>query len=417
MRYESVKAKSLLSKPIVADGWFHINRSMNAFQGCEHGCVYCDGMSESYHVDNFLTHIRIKENAAKILRRELKREGYTPQSELETETLWSFLDKEDAIRLAQKVPRKQVIGVCGGVSDGFQPAEKEHGVTRQILETLLDFRMPIFVLTKSNLVLRDLDLLKEIHKVAFANVVFTITLYDDEIRKIFEPRAASTEERFAALKETRKAGLYGGVMATPIIPGIGDSFENMRGLAKEAKKAGAEFIQFGGMTLKPGRQKEYFLNVVQRRFPEKLEMIKSIYENENRYGTPIFSRIPVNSMLRGYEICKEIGIRDRSIRHRLQYDPESNRMVLDVILDIIFRQSTILGLPWGKSKPFHELAKILERGVEDLSSLRQRGDLAEVLRLKPQMTVIVEEILDRGTCEHLIELYRKLDELVDNTKD
>ncbi|MHA1905433.1 MAG: hypothetical protein ACW968_15755 [Candidatus Thorarchaeota archaeon] len=146
-------------------------------------------------------------------------------------------------------------------------------------------------------------------------------------------------------------------------------------------------------------------------------MIKSIYENENRYGTPIFSRIPVNSMLRGYEICKEIGIRDRSIRHRLQYDPESNRMVLDVILDIIFRQSTILGLPWGKSKPFHELAKILERGVEDLSSLRQRGDLAEVLRLKPQMTVIVEEILDRGTCEHLIELYRKLDELVDNTKD
>ena len=97
MRYECVKAKSLLSKPIVADGWFHINRSMNAFQGCEHGCVYCDGMSEGYHVDNFLTHIRIIENAAKVLKRELKREGYTPQNELETETLWSFLDKEECL--------------------------------------------------------------------------------------------------------------------------------------------------------------------------------------------------------------------------------------------------------------------------------------------------------------------------------
>ena len=119
MKYECVKAKSLLSKPHIADGWFHMNRSLNAYRGCEHGCVYCDGNSEYYHVDNFYSHVRIKENAADVLRKELKKLGYTSQSELETETLWSFLDEEDAKRLADKVPRRIVVGACGGVSDGF----------------------------------------------------------------------------------------------------------------------------------------------------------------------------------------------------------------------------------------------------------------------------------------------------------
>ncbi|MFW9933787.1 MAG: hypothetical protein ACFFDR_14215, partial [Candidatus Thorarchaeota archaeon] len=93
-------------------------------------------------MDNFQTHIRIKENAPQILRKELEKEGYTARSRLETETLWSFLDDEDAKRLALKTPRKQVIGVCGGVSDGYQHAEEEERVTRGNLEVLLDFEMP-----------------------------------------------------------------------------------------------------------------------------------------------------------------------------------------------------------------------------------------------------------------------------------
>ena len=137
MNYECVKAKSLLSKKeMTADSWFHINRSLNAYRGCEHGCVYCDGMNEYYHVDNFMSHIRIKENAPVILRKELKKLGFTSQKELETETLWSFLPEDDAKRLAMKTPRRIVIGVCGGVSDGFQPAEIEHKITQQILESI-----------------------------------------------------------------------------------------------------------------------------------------------------------------------------------------------------------------------------------------------------------------------------------------
>lgn len=411
MRYETTRAKSLLSKQINADSWFHVNRSMNAYRGCEHGCVYCDGMSEWYHVDNFTTHIRIKVNAAEVLRKELKRSGFTSRTELETETLWSFLDEDDAKRLAMTRPCRQVIGVCGGVSDGYQPAEKEHEVTRQVLENLLDYEMPVLVLTKSDLVLRDLDLLKEIHEKAFANVMFTITLADDETQKIFEPKAASTSSRFDALKEVRDAGLFGGVMATPIIPTIGDSYENMTALAQEAKRVGAEFIQFGGMTLKPGRQKDYFLSVISRRFPDRLEAISEMYENNNRYGIPVWSKLPCNIMLRGYEVCKEVGIRDRSIRHRLPQEHESNNAVLGVLLDIAFYQEFLLGYSWGRIKPFKELAIKIEQGLPELNALRENEQLADYLIVDESMLRLVEEILEHGTCEYLESLLDDVDTL------
>lgn len=409
MRYECIKAKSLLTKrEILADGWFHINKSLNAYRGCEHGCVYCDGMSEYYHVDNFTTHIRIKENAPEILKKELKKLGYSSQTELETETLWSFLPETDSKKLAMKSPRRIVIGVCGGVSDGYQPAEMEHKITRQLLETLLDFRLPAMVLTKSNLVLRDIDLLKEINQVAFANAAFTITLHDDEVRKIIEPKASSTFERFEALKELRKAGIPGGVMATPIIPWIGTTHENMEGLAREAKSAGAEFIVFGNMTLKPGRQKDYFLSVIRKRFPEYVDRIGSAYANENRYGMPIGGRLPVNTMIFGHEICKRVGIRDRSIRNRLPFEYEANSVVLGVLLDILFYQQFMLGRPWSINRPFHELSVKIEKGIEDLRLMLDEGRLRNGLSISEEMAQIVRQIVETGTCDYFKNLLQDL---------
>lgn len=411
MKYETIKAKSLLSKHHSADSWFHVNRSLNAYQGCEHGCVYCDGMSEWYHVDNFTTRIRIKENAAEVLRKELKKQGYTSRTELETETLWSFLEEDDAKRLVVSQSRRQVIGVCGGVSDGYQPAEREHKITQQVLETLLDYEMPFMVLTKSDLVLRNLDLLKEIHEKAFVNVMFTITLADDGIQKVFEPRSSSTSERFEALKEVRKAGLFGGVMATPIAPTIGDTFENMVALAREAKRVDAEFIQFGGMTLKPGRQKDYFLSVIASRFPDHLDDIIRIYSNNNRYGIPNWRRLPCNIMLRGYELCKSVGIRDRSIRHKMPHEPEANNTVLGILLDIMFYQEFLLGYSWSRIRPFKELAIEIERGLPDLASLHCDGELADRLLVEHEIQTIVEEILNRGTCEYLETLVSDVDQV------
>ncbi|RDE14520.1 MAG: hypothetical protein C4K47_04070 [Candidatus Thorarchaeota archaeon] len=408
MEYQCIRAKSLLSKLIVADSWFHVNRSLNAYRGCEHGCVYCDGMSEGYHVDDFFTCVRIKENAPDVLKRELKKDGFAPQSELSSESLLSFLDEDDAAKLARQGPRKQVIGVCGGVSDGYQPAEKQYEVTRKNLEVLRDFGMPVFVLTKSDLVLRDLDILKEIHKQSFANVTFTITLYEERTKQVFEPKSASTSERFEALKEVRKAGLFGGVMAVPLIPGIGDTYENITGLVKEAKQAGAESIVFGGLTLKPGRQKEYFLNVVKRHFPEQHDLLARIYLNNDKYGRPDYTQKPVSVMIRGHQICREIGLRDRSIRHKMPGEHDSNNKVLGVVLDMIFYQMYALGLPWYKSRRYQELAATIEQGVDELTLLRKEGTLQERLHVGAEMASMVETIMDTGTCQQLEDIEKIL---------
>jgi len=394
-----------------------MNRSLNAYRGCEHGCVYCDGNSEYYHVDNFSSHIRIKENAAQVLQRELKKLGFTSRSELESETLWSFLDDEDAKRIAEKVPQNLVIGACGGVSDGFQPAEREHKVTLRILETLLDYGLPVFILTKSALVLEYLDLLKEIHDRAFANVAFTITCADDEVQKVFEPNAATTSERYAALKEIRNAGLYGGVMATPIIPTIGDNLENMTELVKKTKLANGEFIQFGGMTLKPGRQKDYFMRVIKRRYLANYDAIERIYENNNTYGQPIWTRLPVHVMTMGYHICREFNLRDRSVRHKTPHEHESNNLVLGVLLDIVFRMGMHLGISRNRIKPYWELAAQIERGADELGELKQRGDLKQYLMIDDSMVKTIDEILKTGTCQVLKNLEARIGTMAETELD
>jgi DNA repair photolyase len=232
MFYEEVQARSLLSKRIVADAWFHSNYSMNVYRGCQFSCAYCDGMAEHYHVDNFREHVRVKINAPNVLEKELER--ILPGRNK------SLLDYTE-LKPEYKRP---IIGISGGVSDSYQQAEKKYQITRKILEVLLRHKLPVFLLTKSDLVLRDIDLLEDINKQSFASVCFTITLMDENQKKIYEPHSSSTEDRFNALKTLRSKGIRGGVMAMPIIPFIGDSIENMMGIVNESKKANSEFVLF-----------------------------------------------------------------------------------------------------------------------------------------------------------------------------
>ncbi|MFX1577346.1 MAG: radical SAM protein [Promethearchaeota archaeon] len=413
MRYELIQAKSLLSKPRYGDAWFHSNRSMNSYRGCEHGCVYCDGNCQYYRIENFYTHIRIKENAPQILRRELERAKFQSQSKMKSDTLLRFVDNHDATKIMDQGPHKIIIGVSGGVSDAYQQAEEEHRITRQVLETLYDFQMPVFILTKSEMVLRDLDLLKEMHKQAFVSVCFSITLHDEEMKAIFEPKSSATWERFAALKQIRKAGLFGGVFAYPCIPVIGDTEENMQSLAREAKTAEAEFILFSGMTLKPGRQKDYFFNVVRRQVPKAYDLLQQIYANNHTYGYPITELLPVNVMIQGRRICQQQGISDRSLRHPIPDEPPINTRVLNRLLDIVFYKSMVLGNQRRIWQPYYDAAIRIEKGVKDLTKLDQEGVLEEQLALTSTIANEIRAIIRTGSCTTLRDIIAELDKLAE----
>ncbi|MFC1802717.1 radical SAM protein [Thermoproteota archaeon] len=397
VRYEKVKAKTLLSKRINADSWFHSNHSMNIYRGCEFACSYCDGMSEYYHIDNYQTHIRIKENAPEILRRELAKFGYAEKLRIS-----SLLEFNKGIHSEK---RKPIIGISGGVSDSYQQSEKDHKLTRQVLKVLLEHELPVFLLTKSNLVLRDFDLLKEVNERAFCSVCFSIAFDDEEQKLKFEPKSSSIEERFNALKELRKSGILGGVIAMPIIPNISDAINNLRSLAKRCRDSGAEFILFAGMTIKPGRQKKHFLEGIKRNFPDRYEAIEQLYSNNDIYGHPKVSKLPVDVMAVSPNICAEAGVRWLSVRHGCPGEYSNNTVVLRKMLEILFILSSTLKAPRSNWKPYYDLAIKLEQGLPDIRLIIESNDTtcAAVNFLRKD----VQQIIKTGTCDTYESLTKK----------
>ena len=243
---------------------------------------YCDGKSEGYYLhSDFSTRIRVKVNAPQLLESELRRRGFVPEAR-------ARLTRADAYQteLVPSRPGKLILGIGGGVCDVYQPAEEQVRITRRLLEIAADFALPVALLTKSVLALRDLDLLKRINKQSHTACNFTITLADDRCQRLFEPGASSTSERFEAIRTLRQAGIHSGIYFSPILPLIGDTAENMKSVYDRAIGAGAEFVWCGGLTLKPGRNKQEFFSLLRGGIPSLLPAYERLYGNDDRYGTP-----------------------------------------------------------------------------------------------------------------------------------
>ena len=188
---ETIKAKTILSKVKYGNEWYGIDYNMNLYRGCPHGCIYCDSRSNCYHIDNFDIP-KLKENALLILEQELK---------------------------SKKV--KGVVGI-GSMSDTYNPLEKENQITRQALKLISKYNFGVSIDTKSNLILRDIDLLKEINSKNNVIIKFTITTPNDELSKIIEPNVCISSKRLKAIKELSDNGIFAGIMMNPVLPFITD---------------------------------------------------------------------------------------------------------------------------------------------------------------------------------------------------
>ena len=223
---------------------------MNLYRGCTHGCIYCDSRSTCYQMNHKFEDIEIKENAIELL--------------------------EDALKRKRK---KCMIGM-GSMTDPYIPEELKLKHTRKALEVASKYGFGITLITKSNRVLRDLDLLKEINQKTKCVVQMTLTTYDEELCKKIEPNVSTTKERFEALLTLRDAGIPTVVWLTPLLPYINDIEENLLGIlnyCKEAKVYG--IICFGiGVTLRDGNR-EYFYAQLDKKFPNLKEQYIKEYGN------------------------------------------------------------------------------------------------------------------------------------------
>ncbi|NLE46099.1 MAG: radical SAM protein [Chloroflexi bacterium] len=245
-----IEAIALLSPVKQPDRWFGLRYSMNLYRGCQHRCIYCDSRSLCYQIEDF-DEVQVKANAIDLLRRELAAKR-----------------------------SKGTIGT-GSMSDPYMPVERDLMLTQRALQLIAEFGFPLHVMTKSDLVLRDLDLLRTIGRV-FSSVTFTITTVDDQLGSEVEPGAPLVSTRFAAMGRLAAHGVQTGVAIMPILPLLEDTLENVEAILRTARDFGATYATASfGVTLRD-RQRAYFLEQLDRLYPGMRA------EYERRYGDQYF---------------------------------------------------------------------------------------------------------------------------------
>lgn len=257
---EFIKSKTILSKVKYGNEWFGIDYNMNLYRGCSHGCIYCDSRSNCYHIDNFDVP-KGKENALILLENELSK-------------------KKD----------KGVIGI-GSMSDTYNPFEKEYEQTRGALKIISKYNFGVSIDTKSDMILRDIDLLKEINLKNNVIVKFTVTTSSDELSKMIEPNVCVSSKRFQAIKILSDNGIFAGIMMNPVLPFITDSEENIKKIVKLAHESGAKFIHtYMGMTLREN-QRDYYFKKLDILFPGLKDKYIKYYGERYNCVVPDYKRL------------------------------------------------------------------------------------------------------------------------------
>ncbi len=263
-----VEAKGILT----ANGGRH---GMNIYRGCSHGCIYCDSRSRCYHFTHPFEDIEVKRNAPELL--------------------------ETALRSKRK---KCMIGT-GAMSDPYMHIEKDLCLTGKCLEIIRQYEFGVAIQTKSDLILRDIDLLDEINRAAKCVVQMTLTTYDDGLCRILEPNVCNTKRRIEVLEEMQKRGIPTIVWITPVLPFINDTEENLTAILNECARTGVKgIIDFGmGLTLREG-DREYYYAALDKHFPGMKERYIKRYGNS--YELPSPNARNLTAVFK--RICRERGI-------------------------------------------------------------------------------------------------------------
>lgn len=256
-------------------GLLSAQNGMNIYRGCTHGCIYCDSRSRCYHIDHAFEDVEVKRNAPELLEAALK------------------------------AKRKKCMIGTGAMSDPYIPLEQQIGYTRRCLEIIERYGFGLAIQTKSDGILRDIDLLERIHRKAKCVVQMTLTTYDEALCRILEPNVCTTKARFEALKALRDRDIPTVVWLCPLLPFINDTEENLRGILGYCFEAGVYgILNFGiGVTLREG-DREYFYAQLDRHFPG----LRSKYHQKYGYRYEVTSDNHATLMQLFHAQCRRHGV-------------------------------------------------------------------------------------------------------------
>lgn len=263
---------------------------LNLYRGCGHGCKYCFAMYSHDYLEgsgDYFDTIYYKKNILETLEQELS----SPK--------W----------------KHEIVNI-GGITDSYQPIERKLKLMPEVLKLMIKYQTPIIISTKSNLILRDLDLIEELAKTVIVNIAFTITTMDETVRGKIEPGASSSFERMKALKMLRKTNACLGIHMMPIIPYLTSRKSNIETIYRLASKIGVDYVLPGSLYLR-GKTKPYFLNFLKREYEGYYQAIYQLYPKggvDKNYSKKLYEIIheceKKYGVTRNYEKAMEMRKRD-----------------------------------------------------------------------------------------------------------
>ena len=257
--------KTGLRRGLLPDVFTNALYACSPYRGCNHACAYCDGRAEKYYVEgDFARDLVQRENLPELLAEELPR-----------------------LRERDSQGRRPLLSLGSGVTDAYQPWESRLSLTRRVAEILVAHAQPTLLITKSALVARDIELWSELHEKAGFVLLMSLALGDEHLRRRLEPGASPLAARVETRRRLAERGIPVGVLAMPLLPGLSQDPDTIGTIFGQAVQAGACFVMPGGLTLRPGRQKEHYLRALARVAPGLVGPTSELYVEERPSGAPI----------------------------------------------------------------------------------------------------------------------------------
>jgi DNA repair photolyase len=247
IKYREISCESAINKlkRRVPYGW-----DLNIYRGCEHGCKYCYAMYSHDYMgsEDYFGDIYIKMNIIEQMEKQLSSPNW----------------------------KREIVNIAG-VTDSYQPAEAHYKFMPEVLKLLIKYKTPAIISTKSDLILRDYDLIDELSRITYINVAATITTMDENLRKLIEPAGVDSKKRFEMLKAFRKTNASVGLHVMPIIPYLTDSYENIDSLFCNAKESEVHYVLPGTLYLR-GKTRTVFFDFIKKEFPRFYNDLSVLYK-------------------------------------------------------------------------------------------------------------------------------------------
>lgn len=263
---------------------------LNIYRGCEHSCKYCYAIYSHDYIgsDDYFGDIYVKTNIIEQLEKQLSNHNW----------------------------KREIVNI-GGVTDSYQPAEEHYNLMPEILRLLIKYKTPAIISTKSDLILRDYDLIDELSRITYINIAATITTTDEKLRKLIEPGGVESSRRFKMLREFRKTNASVGLHVMPIIPYLTDGFKNIDLLFNMAKDSDVHYVLPGTLYLR-GKTRTVFFDFIKKEFPSLLNNLLEIYKTggaDKEYKNNLYKT--VNELREKYSLSSSYS---KSMKEKLKQD-------------------------------------------------------------------------------------------------